>query len=195
MMRQPMTLKTGKKKESGITLIELLAVILVIGMIVLLGGPLFFKFGSNVRLRSAVDQVATVLRMARDIATTQSITTVATIYTRNTSSPNQIFITSGGNHVEKIWIAPSLTEIPDVSGNTGTQTIQFTSYGTATARSVHIIQKGTLISGSAYNPAGAYSGLSKGERVKCHTVTTDNNTGRSQIYYYGRNSPWASTDL
>ena len=63
------------------------------------------------------------------------------------------------------------------------------------ARSLHLILKGTEVAGSAYNPAADYTAQPAKERVKCYTVTTDATTGRSRIYPYGRNKPWAATDL
>jgi len=187
------------KTCAAVTLIELLAVIAIIGVLVLLGLPVFTKFSGNVRLKSAQSQVASILRMAQNLSVTRNTSYTVNIFPRDTSTPNRITITktSGGTQEEKIWTAPSLIEIPDVSGSSGSvQTIVYSPYGTATpASSIHIIQKGTNISGSAYDPSGSYGSLSKGERVKCFTVTSDNTTGRTELYNYGRNSPWSSSDL
>lgn len=175
---------------------ELLAVILIISLLVLIGLPTFSKFGANTRLKSAASQVASLLRMARNMATANNIAYTVSIYPRNTAMPNQIYITKSGTQVEKIWVAAPLIEIPDVSGDHGAvQTIQFTAYGTATGKSIHIIQKGTLMNGSPYDPDQNYASAARSERVKCATVTTDNNTGTATLYNYGRNPPWASTDL
>ncbi|MBI1884503.1 MAG: prepilin-type N-terminal cleavage/methylation domain-containing protein [Chlamydiae bacterium] len=187
--------ETSKKKSSGLTLIELLLVISIMGLLVFLALPTLSKFGSNIRLKSASEQVSSLFRMARLLATTKNITTSVFIYTREAELPNHIFITGAGGQLEKVWVAPSLIEIPDVSGNIGLQTASFTSFGTTSAISLHLIQKGTLINGNPYDASGTYGSLSKAERVKCQTVTTDNNTGRARVYAYGRNAPWASTDL
>jgi type II secretory pathway pseudopilin PulG len=184
---------------TAVTLIELLAVIGIIGLLTLLGLPIINKFSANVRLKSAQSQIASILRMAQNLSVTKNTSYTVNIFPRNTSTPNRITITktSGGAQEEKIWTAPSLIEIPDVTGVSGSvQTIVYSPYGTATpAASIHIIQKGTLVNASAYDPAGSYGSLSKGERVKCFTITSDNTTGRTEVYNYGRNSPWSSSDL
>lgn len=191
--------ETGDRRQNrnvGFTLLELVAVIAIISLLVLLGLPVLSKFGSNTRLKSAANQIAALLRLAKNLSTTRNVACTVSIYPRDMTDGNRIYVVSGSSQVEKIWVAPPLVEIPDVSGASGArQNIQFNSYGTADAKSIHIIQKGTLVNGSAYSPSGSYGSLGKAERVKCYTVTTDNNTGRAQIYYYGRNSPWASTDL
>lgn len=207
-----MTLKTGnkslskeareqkpKKNNHGLTLIELLAVILIISLLILLGLPTFNKFSSNVRLKSATRQIDALLRSAKNFATTKNKTCTVKIHPRDATSPNQIELTyedGGTKQVDKIWIAPPLIEIPDVTGSHGgVQTIEFKSDGSSVCGvgpecSIHIIQKGTLINGSPYNPSADYDGLSMAERVKCFTLTTDSATGRIKIYYYGKNSPW-----
>ncbi|MBI1871651.1 MAG: GspH/FimT family pseudopilin [Chlamydiae bacterium] len=207
-----MTLPIGEYNKKGFTLIELLIVILIIGLIVLLGLPTFTKFGSNIRLKSAAQQVASLLRMARGIATTQNISTTVTIYTSNTNitqAANKIYITTAsGSQLEKVWVASPLVQIPDVSGNSqnsgstqaSSQTITFSPYGTTSNSSIHIIQKGTLIEGNPYNPGStSYSSttnpIARSERVKCYSVTILNTTGRAAIYYYGRGQPWSNTNL
>lgn len=190
-------------RSPGVTLIELLTVILIIGLMVLVGAPILTKFGSNTRLKSAAEQVAGLLRMAKSFATTRNISCTVSIYSLDTTLPNNIFVTyiepsdSLTKQLDKAWVAPSLVEIADVSGNSGSvQTIQFKPSGTADNASIHLIQKGTLINGNPYSSTEDYSGInSRSERVKCFTVTTDNVTGRSQIYYYGRGQRWKTTDL
>lgn len=199
-----MTLRIGRKtnhrflgQSGGFTLIELLAVITIIGLLALLGVTTFSKFGSNIRLKSAADQIASTLRLARDLAVTQNKTIRATIYPRRASPPNCIVLTDSGVQIDKPWIASPLIEIADINGSSSSTTIDidFSPYGTASSNSIHIIQKGTLISGSAYSPSGSYTSANKSERVKCYTLTTDNNTARTQIYAYGRNAPWDTDDL
>jgi Tfp pilus assembly protein PilE len=180
-------------------------VVLIIGLLTIIALPTFSKFGSHTRLRSTAQQIDALLRTAKNFAITRNTTCTVKIHPRDVASPNQIELTyeEGGTEkqADKIWIAPSLIEIPDVSKYHGSiQTVEFKSDGRSTFSggpecSIHIIQRGTSINGNPYNPEANYSGLSKGERVKCHTITTDSATGRSKIYYYGRNDPWANTDL
>lgn len=185
----------------GLTITELLAVILIIGLLVLVAIPTFTKFGTNVRLKSASQQIASILRMAQSLAVTNNVAHSVWIYTRQDDPKNHIYVTdqSTGLQAEKVWSAPQGIEIPDVTNNEVPTEITFSPKGTAdisNGSSIHIITKGTIVNGNPYDPSPPiYAGLSNEERVKCYTITVDGNTGRSRVYKYGRNSPWSSTDL
>lgn len=191
------TYPASRTPHHAFTLIELLAVIAIIGLLVMMGITTFAKFGSNVRLKSAADQVASMLRLAKHLAVTKNATVQAAVYPRGASPTNKVILTIGGTQVEKPWVASPLVEITDIGGasSSSVTNITFTPYGTTTNTSIHMIQKGTLISGAPYSPTGAYTSASKAERVKCYTITTDANTARTQVYAYGKNQPWNGNDL
>ena len=184
--------------NQGLTLIELLAVILIICITTMIAAPIMANYTKNIRLKSAASQVEELVLLARNLATTNNESYTLTIHTRSSATPNQIEIikTSDSTHAEKTWIAPPLIEIPDVSGTDGDVSLTFTSYGTTLSRSIHIIQRGTKINNVAYSATVSYCGITnRAERVKCYTVAVSNTTSLPTTYYYGRGTRWSTNNL
>ena len=188
--------------KKGVTIIELMMVILVLGILTLLSAPLLANLGKSTKLAHSAKNIAAYLRLARTLAVSKSMTHTVLVYSRSASEThmqNHIVITdSSGAIVEKPWSAPSGTDIPDISGNDDYVSIAFTPRGTTgSSRSIHTILKGTRISGNPYSPSGAYGSTATsfyGERYKCHTITVTG-SGRARNYPYGKNTPWASQEI
>ncbi|MFC1668126.1 Tfp pilus assembly protein FimT/FimU [Chlamydiota bacterium] len=188
-----------KKHKLGITLVEIMVVILILGLLTLIATPLLSQFGLNQRLKSVAKNIGAQLRLTRTLAMTKNIEHAILIYTRSASETymrnNIVIVNNTDEIVEKPWNSPSLIEIADVSGSGGMTRITISANGTTgTPRSIHLIQKGAKINGSPYNETANYTSLSQKERVKCHTITITG-SGRTRIYPYGINTPWSSNEL
>lgn len=61
------------KKQSGLTLIELLIVIFIVGILVLIGSPAFKNFQPGLQLRSAARDLISDLRYVQQLAITEQL--------------------------------------------------------------------------------------------------------------------------
>jgi len=196
--------------KNGMTIIEILGAIMIIVILGLLSVPLVMNTSSKNRLDSSSESIKKIFELARQNS----------INNRDTHSvfvdidSNQIHIEdSSGNMIDKIWSAPNFIDIADVSNSalsnttSGTEQIDFFSSGSAEISGgasgkdiyIHIIQKGELISGSAYDGASAvYSPAFDNnleERVKCFTVLINGGNGSTVTYQYGIGDPWVDTTI
>ncbi len=181
-------------KNLGFTLLELLFTVAIIAILSLATVPIFTSMISKNRLQSTSYQIVSLLRLAREKAIANRINCTVEI----NPSLDSIQVKQNGVLIEKIWHAPSLVDLTDVSGNPNPYTLTFSARGTTSSRSIHLIIRGTKIAGNPYNPSSNYASGSSNqpkERVKCSTVTVDNVTGRIRLLTYGLNSPWGTSKL
>ena len=198
------------KKNYGVTIIELMMVILLIGMMTLIAMPLITNFGVSVKLSETSKSLQKYMLLARTYALSRSKQIPVVIYTRSATTAerrNSIRIVDPDNtalDLEKLWIAPSVVEITDVDNQDGAKgddyevTITFLPSGQVETDGtdgvfVHIITKGAKIDGSSYSPTTDYSSKDETDYKKCHTIVVFNN-GITRLYEHGLAEPWQDYD-
>ncbi|GAA0705533.1 GspH/FimT family pseudopilin [Dokdonella soli] len=141
------------RRPSGMTLIELMVAITIIGLLIVLGAPGYSTWITNTRIRNAAESIQNALRLARDQAVqrgtsarfeltsasggadwTVCIPAVATPTT--CASPLetvQQFNSAGGANLVKVGSSTNLTYATDVSGTVSAGTgITFNALGRPT---------------------------------------------------------------
>lgn len=122
------------KSKKGVTVMEMLVVLVIIGMLSLMAMPTFFAFTKNARLKGAARVISSALRNARSYAITQRIVYTVTLYLTD----NAISIYETSNTVKKIKASdPDIIDIRYDNGTTtdGYEEITFNPDGTATSSS------------------------------------------------------------
>lgn len=196
-------------KNHGLTLIEILGSIAVIVILGLFSIPLMKDGGNKVRLKSSLQAIKTYAEFAKQYATNKR----ASYDLKVNLDDNQVYIedTATGTMVNKIWSAPSLVDIVDVSDANGTnndsgiQSIHFLANGKiefAGAQEndvfIHFMIKGTKINGGTYNATSNYTAGNPDdpkERVKCHTVLIEGTSAQAVPYNFGYGDPWDTDTL
>lgn len=178
-----------RKKNSGVTLIELMTVIIIMTMLTLMSMPMLSRFTRNLKLKNSSKIVASMLQLGKSLAITKN----KNYWTRFDLDNDTVAIMWDNSGTDtlygKVWKAPTLIDIRDISNTTtGTVDIYFTPKGTTDLnRSIHIEKRRVdIVRGT---------GVSAEERVKCYTLKVFSATGYVTIYPYGRNSPWSDSDL
>lgn len=180
------------KNKKGITLIEILAVVVVMGILTLLAVPSLSKFTRDMKMKSSARAIASNLRLARSLAITQNVNHFARIdLDANTIS---IMWNNGASDilVGKVWRCPASLDIYDIRNSstnvtTGVYNLTFTPKGSATTMSLHLEKRNVAITRN--------TSASPEERAKCSTIHVAGTTGHVQVYSYGLNAPWSSTLL
>ena len=123
-MKKPCTSK------KGVTVMEMLVVLVIIGMLSLMAMPTFFAFTKNARLKGAARMISSSLRNARSYAITQRA-----IYTVDISlSDNSFLMIETITAVKRIYASDTgIIDIRNYDGTspTGIGTITFNPDGTA----------------------------------------------------------------
>lgn len=180
------------KSEKGITLIEILAVVIVMGILTLMAVPSLSKFTRDMKMKSASRAIAANFRLARSSAITQNVNHFVRIDLDNNTV--QVMWNDGTNDilVGKTWLCPASLDIydirtPSTNVSTGVYDLTFTPKGSAITISLHLERVNAGLSRSASAPIE--------ERAKCSTIYVAGSTGHIQVYSYGLNSPWATTTI
>lgn len=180
------------KSQKGITLIEILAVVVVMGILTLLAVPSLSKFTRDMKMKSSARAVASNLRLARSLAITQNMNHFARIDLDNNTI--SIMWNDGASDilVGKVWRCPASLDIYDIRNSsanvtTGTYDIIFTPKGSASTMSLHLEKRNVSITRS--------TSASSEERAKCSTIHVAGTTGHVQVYSYGLYAPWSDTLL
>ena len=107
------------KSRKGVTLMEILVVLVIMGMLSLIAMPTFFSFTKNTRLKGAARVISSALRNARSYAITQRINYAVAIYL----TENAVSVYETPDSVKRINV--SNTEIIDIRSD---KSITGTSY-------------------------------------------------------------------
>lgn len=196
-------------KIKGVTLVELMMVILLIGLMTLIALPLISNFGVTKQASAASKTIEKYLRLSRSHAITFSRKQPVYIYSSNSTDKraNTIRIPDPTNltqDLEKSYLAPSLILIPDVDDQDGSKnddydvTITFLPSGKAETTGtdgvfIHVINKAVKIDGNTYSPTANYSLKDETDYKKCHTIAVFN-SGAIRRYEHGIEDPWADYD-
>ena len=124
-------MKTIKCKK-GVTIMEMLVVLVIIGMLSVIAMPTFFGFTKNSRLRGASRLITSALRNARSYAITQRINYTVAIYLTD----NAVSIYETPDNVKKINVSePAVIDIrspQSIPGSLGYREFTFRPDGTTT---------------------------------------------------------------
>lgn len=180
------------RSEKGITLIEILAVVIVMGILTLLAVPSLSKFTRDMKMNSASRAIASNFRVARSLSITQNINHFVRIDLDNNTVA--VMWNNGATDilVGKVWRCPASLDIYDIrtsSSNisSGIYNLTFTPKGSAVTLSLHLERRNAGLTRSASAPPE--------ERAKCSTIYVAGTTGHIQVYSYGINAPWATTTI
>ncbi|MBL7071179.1 MAG: prepilin-type N-terminal cleavage/methylation domain-containing protein [Candidatus Omnitrophica bacterium] len=168
------------------TLIELLAVLILIAMIFGVSLPLFLKFTENINLDTATRTATSVLRTARSFAISGNQDHY--VIFDNTVDPHQFFIYDGTEIVEKIMKASAGVYIFKGDSDTSypsADAIEFTSAVTVDATS--------YTNAACFTPTGKLdeeadrslyfaNGNSENTPSRCNRITVNSTTGHVGIF-------------
>lgn len=147
---------TSKK---GVTVMEMLVVLVIIGMLSLMAMPTFFAFTKNARLKGASRVISSALRNARSYAITQRINYIVSIYLID----NAVTIYETPDSAKKVKVSD--TDIIDIRYSNGTnpaaktiEVVTFNPDGTASSTFSNDIPVGSGTDNGlrVYDPAGVH---------------------------------------
>jgi Tfp pilus assembly protein FimT len=126
------------RNQSGFSLGELLAIVAVIGIVSVLGTPMFISYSQAARLKGGAQELVTILNQARQVAITRNTSTCVL------QSTNKVRVALG-NCAGTIWTGSgtdgngwfTLTE--DVRVSAATANVEFTRLGTATTAGTYTV--------------------------------------------------------
>ncbi|MFC2140459.1 Tfp pilus assembly protein FimT/FimU [Candidatus Auribacterota bacterium] len=185
-----------RKNISGISLVEILTVIVIMSLLSLLAAPMLSRFTRNLKLKNSAKILAATIRLGRTLAVTKN-TNYLVRFQLDSNSKNEDIVSiireSDSQLYGKIWKTPTSIDIRDINNTTtGIIDILCTPKGTCYSTlgvscSIHL-EKTDLasINRSSSDPE---------ERVKCNTLVVSSATGHITIYPYGKNNPWLTTEL
>ena len=158
------------KKIKGFTLLEVLTVIGIMVVIMAVSLPFIGMFGKNIELKGSITQLASLMRLARNLAITRNV-----VYQVRTNLDSQYvgIYDSNDNLFDKIWYVPSSLQLAVGSDSqpyvtTGSKEIRFKPIGTA------------------YLPNGGHWKISKEKNSSdfiCITITAQ--LGRIRVLDFG----------
>ena len=116
----------GKKFQRGFTLLEMLVTLTIVSLLISISVPIYTRTVPRLKVMSATHKLATELRRAHSVATTQKRDTYIVFH------PSEPSYTSGGN-AEGLAVDISLETSPDAqAAPTQDQTVHFYPDGSAT---------------------------------------------------------------
>jgi len=177
-----------KETKSGVTILEIIAVIMIISLFTLLSMPFISKFTRNVHLQNSSRVLSSMLNLARTLSVTQNNNYKVVFDLDNETVEIQDATTNA--LYDKTWRAPTVINLVDRDGTTttGTAEIEFTPKGASASgmsHTIHIMKINTTI--TDYSDAD--------QRGKCYSLVIASTTGHVTIYPYGINNPWPVTTM
>ncbi len=127
--RQPSDAR-GVLSLTGFTVLELLVVMVIMGMVIAMSVPAISGHLRGARLRGGAQEVASALRMARQLAITKRA-----IYTVDCNITNREFRVRYGGTIIETKTLPETIRFHSAT----TWTYNFSARGTATAGSIYIV--------------------------------------------------------
>ncbi len=108
--------EVSKKHSYGITLVELMAVLVILGLVSVLAIPALNLWRSQSMLKDAATTVQSILREARGMAIARSQEFTMVI---DAAERSAVINDTNGTAVSKKWLAPIAVDITDFSGRLG----------------------------------------------------------------------------
>ncbi|GEM_PF-2920702 len=199
-----------KTKERGVTLMEILIAIAIMVIMAALSIPTLSNFSESLSLRSASTRLSTMLKLAQRYAISYNA-----VY-RVDISPQENWAAiycgdTGGSIIGKSYHPPQpvLIATTTINGSGASNllsqgSIKFYSKGTATpACYIHLVRSNSFFPNTKDSfdvPVGTpiryyvsgykYDAVSQEDKSKCHTLEVEANTGRVNLYKYGKGEPW-----
>ncbi len=161
-----------ERYSRGMTLVEILSVLAIIGIVLALTIPALDLFRSQTSVKYSARTVQSLFQQARGMATAQGKNILVEVRLDNDSIA--IWDETKANLLSKRWFAPAAVEIKDVNGNSAIANYDLVfkpNGGAFNSISVHIKRRD-----GADDDSGKY-----------YTVTVVNTTGASRIYPYKQN--------
>jgi type IV fimbrial biogenesis protein FimT len=174
---------TGRQKQSGLTLIELMITLTIVAVLLLVGLPSFFAWMQSSQIRNAADSILNALVLARTEAIRQNkpvnfqlVTTVTAACAVSTSGTNWVVSLENPagkcNQAQSDTVAPRIVQkraanegSPNVVVAADLATITFNGVGQATNLTV------SPTSITVTNPTGGTC-ASTGGTIRCLRVDT-----------------------
>jgi len=199
-----------KNKERGVTLMEILVAIVIMVIMAALSLPTLLKFSESLSLRSASTRLSTMLKLAQRYAISYNAIYRVDIYPQQNWAAIYCGDT-GGSLIGKAYHPPQPVLIATTTINgtnpsdlTGLGSIKFHSKGTANPSCyIHLVRTNSFFSNTKdsfdvpvsdpiryYVPGYKYDAVPADEKSKCQTLEIVANTGRVNVFKYGKGGPW-----